>query len=236
MKRFGTKYGGYYYPKNLIRLNKNSIIYCFGAGEDISHDLEIACKLESDVHIFDPTPRAVNHIQYIKDLFNNKINKKSCESFGGGDPNYLDLIEKNKIPTNKIKFYNYGLFTENGNFKFYKPKNNKYVSHSIIEGIASNNYINVEMKTLKTIMKELNHTKIDLLKLDIEGCECDILEQMINENIYPKYIAVDFDLGWTSNKNIQNKERCYDIINLLKKNNYKILHNMGPDYSFVRMV
>jgi hypothetical protein len=75
MKRFGTKYGGYYYPENLIRLNKNSIIYCFGAGEDISHDLEVACKLESDVHIFDPTPRAINHIKYIKDLFNNKINK-----------------------------------------------------------------------------------------------------------------------------------------------------------------
>ena len=38
MKRFGTDYGGFYYPENLNGLDKNSIIYCIGAGEDISHD------------------------------------------------------------------------------------------------------------------------------------------------------------------------------------------------------
>ena len=35
--RFGTNYGGFYYPENLEKLNENSIIYCVGAGEDITH-------------------------------------------------------------------------------------------------------------------------------------------------------------------------------------------------------
>ena len=30
MKRFGTTYGGFYYPENLDGLDENSIIYCIG--------------------------------------------------------------------------------------------------------------------------------------------------------------------------------------------------------------
>ena len=57
LKRFGTEYGGFYYPENLDGLDSDSIIYCVGSGEDITHDIEIAHKLDSKVFIFDPTPR-----------------------------------------------------------------------------------------------------------------------------------------------------------------------------------
>ena len=66
MERFGTEYGGFYYPKNLDGLDSNSIIYCVGAGEDISHDIVLAKKLDSKVYIIDPTPRAIKHCNYIK--------------------------------------------------------------------------------------------------------------------------------------------------------------------------
>ena len=59
MKRFGTNYGGFYYPENLDGLDKSSIIYCVGAGEDITHDVVLSYKTNSPVHIFDPTPRAI---------------------------------------------------------------------------------------------------------------------------------------------------------------------------------
>ena len=98
--------------------------------------------------------------------------------------------------------------------------------------MKSDNYINAEMKTLKTIMKELGHDKIDLLKIDIEGCECDVIEQMIDNNIYPKYLSVDFDLGWTGEK-LRDRNRCINVINLLQKNGYKISHYHNADYSFI---
>lgn len=53
IKQFGTNYGWFYYPSNLDRLNENSIIYCVGAVEDITHDIEIANKLTCEVYIFD---------------------------------------------------------------------------------------------------------------------------------------------------------------------------------------
>ena len=47
----------------------------------------------------------------------------------------------------------------------------------------SKDYISVKMKNLKTILNELNHTTIDLLKLDIEGVECEVIEELFDLKI-----------------------------------------------------
>jgi hypothetical protein len=47
---------------------------------------------------------------------------------------------------------------------------------------------------------ERDHTNIDFLNIDIEGCECDVLEQLIEETNFPKYLSVDFYLGWNGDK------------------------------------
>jgi FkbM family methyltransferase len=235
LKRFGTSYGGFYYPRELYGLNKDSVIYCVGAGEDISHDIELAKQLDSNVYIFDPTPRSINHVKYIKDLFDNTAEVVNDKRYGGGDVNYLSNIMNNRIDSSKVIFYDYGLYTCDGEQKFYMPSNKDYVSCSVVEGMKSNDYISVNMKTLKTIMNELGHNNVDLLKIDIEGCECDVIEQIIAQNIFPRYLAVDFDLGWTG-ESIRNPQKCYDTIQFLQNNNYKILHNEGPDFSFMYML
>ena len=65
IRKFGTNYSGFYYPSNLKPLNSNSVIYCVGAGEDISHDIVIAHTLKSNIYIFDPTPRAIEHVELV---------------------------------------------------------------------------------------------------------------------------------------------------------------------------
>jgi len=57
-----------------------------------------------------------------------------------------------------------------------------------------NDYDEVEVDSIKNIMNEYNHTKIYLLKLDIEGSEIDVLNQMLDDKIYPKYLCIEFDL------------------------------------------
>jgi hypothetical protein len=63
-------------------------------------------------------------------------------------------------------------------------------------------------------MKNLNHNHIDLLKIDIENIECDVLEKMLNDKIYPTYLSDDFDLC------NHNRERCIEIIQKLFDNGY----------------
>ena len=194
MKRFGTEYGGFYYPKNLDGLDSSSIIYCIGAGEDISHDIEIANKLNSNVYIIDPTPRALEHCEYIKNVLDGKEKIIYDKKFGGGNPyEYWKIILENKIDTNKIIYNNCGIGTEDSIQKFYLPSNEEYVSCSLVKGMKGEKHINVNVKKLKSIMKQYEHNKIDLLKMDIEGSECDVIEDMLKEEIYPKYLAVEFD-------------------------------------------
>jgi len=235
IKQFGTNYGGFYYPYNLTGLNENSVIYCVGAGEDITHDIEIAKKLNSKVYIFDPTPRAIDHVKYVKDVFNNIRSPLSNSRYGGGDPNYWNILLDNKIDSEKIVLKEYGLYTEDSNLKFYKPSNSEYVSHSLVYGMKSDDYFVVSVKSLNTIMKELGHDTIDLLKIDIEGCECDVINKMLDDKIYPKYLSVDFDLGWTGER-VQDRDKCIRTINKLKSNNYTIIHNHRSDFSFKLLI
>ena len=226
--RFGTQYGGFYYPVDLPKLNENSIIYCVGAGEDITHDVILSYKTNSPVHIFDPTPRSIEHVKYVKDVLDDKKTPVDDKNFGGGDKNYWNIILSHKIKGDNLILYEYGLSNNEGNVPFYLPNNKNYVSCSVLPLGRSSNYINVPVKTINTIMKELNHDHIDLLKIDIENIECDVLEKMLNDKIYPTYLSVDFDLM------NHNRERCQEIIKKLLNNGYEIIKQSGQDFSFFK--
>ena len=232
MKLYGTDYGGFYYPDNLFGLNENSVIYCVGAGEDITHDLMVAHQLNSDVYIFDPTPRAIEHVKYVKNVMDGTREPINDKRFGGGDSNYWNIIQNNKVNSERLHLYDYGIHTCDDMMKFYKPENENGVSCSLVKEMKSEKYINVPVKTLKTTMKELNHSKIDLLKMDIEGSECDVLNQMLDDNIYPTYIAVEFDLGWGKMK---DKTTCYNTIIKLVQNGYvELSNNRNGEMTFFR--
>jgi hypothetical protein len=225
MKRFGTHYSGMYYPPGLPGLTKDSVLYCVGAGEDISHDIEVAHACGAPVHIFDPTPRAIEHVDLVKRVLDKTAPPVPNRRFGGADPGYWDRILEHAIPADSVKFYPWGLHTsDDDTMKFYMPTITDHVSHSLVSGMKSSRFFTVKVKRLETIMKELGHSRIDLLKLDIEGSECDVIDQMIDSAIFPLYLSVDFDLGWTGER-LRDRERCFATMDKLYKNGYKLLHN-----------
>lgn len=233
MKRFGTEYGGFYYPEKLYGLDQNSIIYCIGAGEDISHDIEIGHTLNSNIYIIDPTPRAIKHYNHVKNVYEKNINPNFNNKIGGGEPyNYWTLMLEKKIDINKIIYKNYAIGVNEGKHKFFLPNNEENVSCSLVEGMKGEKYINVDVKKLKTIMNELKHNKIDLLKMDIEGSECDVIENMLEDKIYPKYLAVEFDLAFNGEK-IKDIEKCNKTIEKLIENNYELIYRNHSDFTFV---
>lgn len=230
---YGTQYGGFYYPKD-IDLNENSIIYCIGVGEDISHDVMLGHTSKAPIYLFDPTPRAEKHVQQVKEVLETKNKPQYNKKIGGGAKNYWDIILKNQISPNNIHFYPFGLYTEDTELKFYMPKIKEHVSCSLnpnMKNVNTNDYINVPVKKLSSIMKMLNHDKIDLLKIDIEGVECQVIEQMLEENIYPKYLAIDFDTARMIKNGITIVNSC--ILKLIKLG-YKILKNTRYDITFIK--
>lgn len=224
MIKLGTNYGGWFIPEKNT-LNENSIIYSGGVGEDISFDLALQTKYNSYIYLIDPTTRANTHYEECKKYF-----KDRDFSFTGGIQNdYYQTIEHETPNFNKIKYINKGLWNKIDTLKFYKQNNASYVSQSLINGMFGVTYDIVEVDTIKNIMDQNNHTNIDLLKLDIEGAENVVLKQMLNDNIYPKYLCVEFDLFL---KNKDPEKQTKKIITTLIENGYVILVNDKYNITF----
>lgn len=227
MLKLGTNYGGWAIPKD-INLNKDSIIYSGGVGEDISFDLLLSDKYNCNILLVDPTKRAKIHYNEIINYYKTNVN-----SFTGDiQKDYLPIIQNLKPNFDKINYLNIGIWDKEEDLKFYKQSNEQYVSQSLINGMFSNNYEIVKTKSIKQIMNANNHNKIDLLKLDIEGAEIKVLEQMLIDKIYPRYLCIEFDL-YLKKKDTNNETK--NIINKLLNIGYKILVNDKMNITFVKL-
>ena len=60
----GSKHHGYTIPENL--LNRESVCYCIGAGEDVSFDTELKRIFDAKVFVFDPMPEGKNYFVRLK--------------------------------------------------------------------------------------------------------------------------------------------------------------------------
>ena len=227
MELLGTRYGGWSIPIE-CKLDNDSIIYSGGVGEDMSFDLKLADKYNCKIFLIDPTQRAITHYREVKEFYDSKINNFS----GNIQSDYLYNIIDLKPNFNNFTYINKGLYKEKTKLKFYKQTNPEYVSQSLVVNMFGNEYDEVEVESIKNIMETYNHSKIDLLKLDIEGSEIDVLNQMLDDKIYPNYLCIEFDL-LLKNRDYNNLTQT--LIKRLQENNYKILENKNLNIIFERI-
>lgn len=151
MIRFGNSYGGFEVAIDL--LPESPVIYSFGIGEDLSFSEEILNNLKkANVYAFDMTPKSIEYVN------SNRLSKEK-----------------------RFHFYPIGLANKDGKVKFHLPLNEAYVSGAIeLHKGLKQECIEVEVKRLKTIMNELEHDHIDILKLDIEGSEFDVIPDILH--------------------------------------------------------
>lgn len=86
-----------------------------------------------------------------------------------------------------------GLWSSDTNLRFYAPANPEHVSHSIVNLQDSDDFFEAPVRGLSSLMSELGHTRIDLLKLDIEGAEYEVIDQMLNSDVDVRVLCVEFD-------------------------------------------
>jgi FkbM family methyltransferase len=143
-------------------VDQNSIVYSLGVGEDISFDLAMIERFGVHVHAFDPTPRVG------------------------------EWLRSQSVP-GQFHFHDVGIADFDGEVDFHLPPRKDFVSHSIISAREySAETIRVPVIRLRTAMQRLGHDRIDLLKLDIEGAEYAVLQDLIQERIPVTQILVEF--------------------------------------------
>jgi FkbM family methyltransferase len=146
-------------------------------------------------------------------------------------PKSIKWAAKNSF--SKFNFYPYGIGTKNSHSKLFLPKVKNHVSGSIVKTKnVSEEFIKVELKTLNTIMKDLNHNKIDVLKLDIEGLEYEIIPYILKRRLKVDQILVEFHDRFIDNGDSLRKE----IFEMLRKSNYILfaMSDSGEEFSFIK--
>ena len=223
METLGTIYGGWGIPKN-AKLNKDSIVYSGGVGEDMSFDLLLQDKYNCNILLIDPTQKAIKHFDEVKNFYNDG------SSFTGNiQSDYLKHIYDLTPDFEKFTYINKGLYNKQDTLKFYKQSNPEYVSQSLNETMFSDKYDLVQVDTIKNIMSQQGHQKIDLLKLDIEGSEIEVLNQMLDDKIYPRYLCIEFDLLLKQKDPLNLTQQ---VVGRIQSIGYKILLNNNLNITF----
>lgn len=182
------------------------IVYSFGIGEDLSFSQGILDAFpQARVYAFDPTPKAIHYAE------KHPLSRDS-----------------------RFTFLPYGISDTCGKQTFYLPKNEDYVSGSMVQydGVSEEKQISVEMRTLGALMEQLGHQHIDILKLDIEGSEFQVIPQILESGCVVPQLCVEQHFCFFPD----GKEKMRALVKLLNQHGYYIaeMHKNSEGFLFVK--
>ncbi|OYV74922.1 MAG: hypothetical protein B7Z66_14820 [Chromatiales bacterium 21-64-14] len=182
-------------------LVRDPVIYSFGVGEDISFERALIDRFKLTVHAFDPTPKSIKWIM------------------------------SQKLPDGFI-MHQYGIAATDGMLQFNPPENPAHVSYTLTDRPSADGAtISAPVKRLATVMRELGHTHIDVLKMDIEGAEYEVIGDLVASKIFPAQLLVEF------HHRLPNigSGRTKDAIEMLRQTGY-LLFSISPtneEFAFI---
>jgi FkbM family methyltransferase len=187
------------------KLSGESIVYSFGIGEDISFDNATIDAHGAQVFAFDPTPKSINWI-------------------------------KTQLVSDKFNFLDFGIDQVTGFVNFNLPKDPNNVSGSTLQhkNVDTLNSISVPMKSFSDIIKQLGHTHIDVLKMDIEGSEYAVIESILSSPVKIDQILIEIHERFFPD----GKTRTQKLLKSLDEHGYKVfgVSETFEEISFIRSV
>ena len=97
---------------------------------------------------------------------------------------------------------------------FYPPEKKNHVSFSETRKTNDEPVVKLPVKRIARVMEELYMDHIDVLKMDIEGSEYAVIEDMLDSKIFPKQLSVEFHKGNDFNMYIEKLKQKYNIANI----------------------
>lgn len=183
-----------------------------------------------------PNPPIVYSMGVLTDI---SFDKAVADYFGSNvylfDPAPVAIEYMAKQVDERLKFYPFGVWIEDKEMDFMFANDpgrspSMFMHHD--GGVFS-----ATCKSISTIMRELNHLKIDILKMDIEGAALPILEKLLIDDVaLPSQIVVEFENVKPSFFEFcEFYYRLHKLINGLKIKGYKVV-NLPRKYNFYRSV
>ncbi len=223
--RFGTLYGGWIIPAD-HGLTADSLCYCAGAGEDISFECALVEQYHCRVRIIDPTPRAIQHF---KDL-GQAVHEGVRFPVNNSEVDYYSITDTH---FERLQFLPVGLADTDAELKFYLPQNPAHVSCSTLNLQKTDRYFTAPCFRLSSIMNQQDDDSIDLLKMDIEGAEYGVIEDVVASGLLPRILLIEFDEAHTPLDD-KARERIAQHIALLERAGMRCVAVEGSNATFAK--
>jgi FkbM family methyltransferase len=143
-------------------LGPDSVCYLAGIGEDITFDLHLIARFGCVVHAFDPVPRSQGY----------------AAEATAHEPRFV--------------LHRFGLWSRDGTLHFHAPETEGHISHSATNLKGTRAAFDAPVRCVRTVLGELGHERIDLLKLSVEGSEYEILDHVLSEQIPVHILCVEY--------------------------------------------
>lgn len=149
-----------------VGINEKSTVISLGIGKDIQFDTEMIKRFSCQVHAFDPTPKCITWIKTLG------------------------------LPA-QFHFYPYAVCNYDGSMRMFprmlkKGKRSNSMLTLVNDGFEENEGIDVKVKKVTTVLKELNLDAIGILKMDIEAAEYEVIDDILKDQIPVYQIIVEF--------------------------------------------
>jgi FkbM family methyltransferase len=143
-------------------LGPDSVCFLAGTGEDISFDLGVIARFGCTVHALDPVPRAAEHVA----------------AAAAHEP--------------RLVFHPLALWSTDETLTFHAPREEGYVSQSAINLHDTKPDFSAPARSVASLLAELGHDHIDLLKISAEGSEYEILDHVVSASIDVRVLCVEY--------------------------------------------
>ena len=134
-------------------------------------------------------------------------------------------LPKNKL--SQIQFLPMALARKAGKLKMAPPPAGDVSWHAQVDASAE---LEVPCSDLGTLMAQFGHSHIDLLKLDIEGCEYEVIDDILERRIPVRQICVEFHHGIVPG--VRRSQTIRSILKLLG-HGYKLVCRDCANHTFV---
>lgn len=186
-----------------LTLHRDSVVYSFGVGDNIAWDLYMIEQYGTVVHAFDPTPESIA------------------------------WVAAQELPP-EFQFYKFGLAAYDGTLEFFPPKKPGRMHYSQDPQKYSRSdepkFVG-EVRRLETIARELGHTHIDVLKMDIEGSEFDAIPELLKSSVTFDQLLVEIHYTYPT----RSLEEGLELVDLIRSYGFRCgyVSERGLEFGFL---
>jgi len=225
IEKIGTAYGGWYCAPACLA--PDGLAVCAGAGEDVSFDVLLNTRFGLRVVCVDPTPRAVAHVRTLLDA----AARGATIPIADGPPRYA--LEG--FDTTRFEFLPVALWSTDGSLRLFAPRDPRHVSHSAANLQHTTEFIEVPALRLESLLAARGETRLTLLKLDIEGAEYAVLDDLLAGPLRPAQLLIEFD-ELNAPQSVAMGVRVARRVRALLSAGYRLVHVEHTNFLFIHDV